>query len=271
MDKPNDSNVNLASNAPPQAQAPQSPRLTEHQQRALQEAKQARDYLVPAQFACVLDAGIGGDGAMIYINSYLRDAGDPADPVERILLQQLLMAHHRLAQLHVRSEQTTSLEAMRILNPAATRLLGELRQLALAIRQYRAPQLPKQFSVVHQQNVVAAGEQTVSYVDQSTGSQDKVSFSARTKPEAGNPSGGIKAPTEEQVSSPAQSEPEAGNAADSQQSLIEGRVSLSTRSELEAGHTTGGLGGRIGERLGQRQAQGPQKGGGGPKPAALVG
>jgi hypothetical protein len=129
---------------------------------------------------------VGGDplGAKVFLNSYLRDAGEPTDPVEKILLEQLMMAHLRLSKLHVRADGVTDPEAVKILNGATSRLLSEIRRMALAIRQYRAPQAPKSFSVVHQQNVVTAGDQKVTYVDQSTAAKDKVTLSARSEVEA---------------------------------------------------------------------------------------
>lgn len=133
---------------------------------------------------------VDAPGAKVYFNSYLRDAGEPVDPVEKILLEQLLLAHHRLAQLHARAEGASGAEHLKILNGAASRLLSEVRRLALAIRQYRSPLSPRQFHVVHQQNVVTAGDQKVTYVDQSSAAQDKVTLSARSELEAQPISGG---------------------------------------------------------------------------------
>lgn len=141
--------------------------------------------LFPACFSSIVGTeNVEALGAKVYLNSFVRDAGEPTDPIELILLQQLLMAHHRVAQLHAKAEGATSPEAVKILNAAASRLLSELRRLSLAIRQYRSPVSPRQFSVVHQQNVVAAGKQQVTYVDKSSAAQDKVTLSARSELEA---------------------------------------------------------------------------------------
>lgn len=141
--------------------------------------------LFPACLSSVVGAEtVEAPGAKVYLNSFIRDAGEPTDPIELILLQQLLMAHHRVAQLHARAEGVTAPEAVKILNAAASRLLSEVRRLALAIRQFRSPVSPRQFSVVHQQNVVASGKQTVAYVDQSSKAEEKATLSARTELEA---------------------------------------------------------------------------------------
>ena len=157
----------------------------EWRQKALDQAWTAREMLFPACFSSVVGTeNVEAMGAKVYLNSFVRDAGEPTDPIELILLQQLLMAHHRVAQLHARAEGVTSPEAVKILNAAASRLLSEVRRLALAIRQYRSPISPRQFSVVHQQNVVASGKQTVAYVDQSSSAQAKVTLSSRSELEA---------------------------------------------------------------------------------------
>ena len=157
----------------------------EWRQKALDQAWTAREMLFSACFSSVVGAEtVEAPGAKVYVNSFIRDAGEPTDPVELILLQQLLMAHHRVAQLHARAEGVTAPEAVKVLNAAASRLLGEVRRLALAIRQYRAPVSPRQFSVVHQQNVVASGKQQVTYVDQSSAALEKATLSARNELEA---------------------------------------------------------------------------------------
>lgn len=93
------------------------------------------------------------------------------DPVEKMLVQQFTIAHHRLLQLHGQAAETQNLEAVKVFNAAAARLQGELRRLALAIRQYRLPVGQKTFSVVHQQNVVSGGDQRVQYVDMGKGKE----------------------------------------------------------------------------------------------------
>lgn len=96
------------------------------------------------------------------------------DPVEKMLVQQFTVAHHRLFQLHTQAAETQNLEAVKVYNAAAARLQGEIRRLALAIRQYRMPAGQKSFSVVHQQNVVSGGDQTVQYVDMGKGKESLV-------------------------------------------------------------------------------------------------
>jgi len=107
-------------------------------------------------------------GVRLYM---LRITNGIKDPVEKMLVQQFTLAHHRLVQLHGQASDAQGLEAVKVFNAAAARLQGELRRLALAIRQYRMPAGQKSFSVVHQQNVVSGGDQNVQYVDMGKGKE----------------------------------------------------------------------------------------------------
>ena len=144
--------------------------LVEANDQIIKEAVAARDLITAASLSSVIGSQtVGATAARLYLSSFLRDAGNPSDPVERLLLEQFVLAHHRLARLHVQAADAKDPEHMRIINAVSIRLLGELRRLGLAIRQYRLPPSGKSFSVIHQQNVAAeGGNQKVSYADQST-------------------------------------------------------------------------------------------------------
>jgi hypothetical protein len=74
-----------------------------------------------------------------YLDRYLQAAGDPADPVERILLEQLALAHHALGRLHVRAGSREGVEETQAYLAAIARLLAEVRRTALALKAYREP------------------------------------------------------------------------------------------------------------------------------------
>jgi hypothetical protein len=161
---------------------PQARRRLQTEQ-AQREAQGARDTLIAAALNAIIDQPdlFGPLAIQAYAKNFVVEAGAPADPVERVLVEQLLIAHHRVAQLQARAEKANNLDEIKIVNGAATRLLAEMRRLALAIRQYRAPIGSKSFSVIHQQNVAAGAQQHVNFVDQSSPSEEKVSFSSRTE------------------------------------------------------------------------------------------
>jgi len=99
-----------------------------------------------------------------YRDRLLREAGDPIDPIEQLLIEQLLLAHHALGRLHMRASEATSPEAAKAYYGAASRLMGEVRRLALAIRTYRTPVQAKNFTVVRQQNI--GQSQQIAQIDQ---------------------------------------------------------------------------------------------------------
>ena len=136
-----------------------------------------RNLAFPAAMSAAVPVAksIGTAAYKVYQDWFVRMAGNPSDPVEIVLLQQITLAHHRVALLHAEAEQTKSYEATKIYSTAATRLTGEVRRLALALKQYREPSGKKQFVVVRQQNVSAGGQQ-VAYVDQSGNTRRTDSF-----------------------------------------------------------------------------------------------
>lgn len=141
----------------------------------------ARDFTIPAAISQMIGPErVSILGAASYLNTIAPGGKTPADPLEKILLEQVAMAHQRSALLHIRAHQAASPEALAIFNSAAVKLAAEIRHTALAIRQYRQPLSPRSFSVVHQQNLSTGnGDQQVSYVDQSASPEEKVSFSCR--------------------------------------------------------------------------------------------
>ena len=99
-----------------------------------------------------------------YRDQILAEADNPRDPVEIMLVEQLLWAHHRIGDLHAASAMADSAEVAEVYNSAATRLMSEFRRTSLALREYRAPNIPTQLTVVRQQNL-AAGNQQVALID----------------------------------------------------------------------------------------------------------
>src|SRR5262249_34717623 len=75
----------------------------------------------------------------LYLDGFLREAGSPADPVERMLLEQLALAHHVIGRPHGRAGCRAGLEELKAYHAAAARLLAEFRRTALALKAYREP------------------------------------------------------------------------------------------------------------------------------------
>ena len=159
-------------------------RLTAAQRAALNKAQQQANVVREAFFPSMMAAAIpvtkdiGASAFRLYLNQLLQDAGNPTDPIERMLLEQLALAHYRIAELHVQVEQSRTAEEVKVYSTAAVRLTGEFRRLALALRQYRQPLLPKRTVAFIKQQNVAAGDQQVAYLDQNAPQEQVPLFSS---------------------------------------------------------------------------------------------
>lgn len=90
------------------------------------------------------------------------EAGVFGDPMARLLVDSAVMAHIQGARLMAKAEGQPP-EVAEVYWKASTRYLSETRHQILALRQYRAPVVSKQVTVVQQQNV-AHGDQQVACV-----------------------------------------------------------------------------------------------------------
>ena len=81
---------------------------------------------------------IGPDAFLVFRKLMLEEAGDPADPVERMLIEQLALAHFSIGQLRIRSCLTELPKMSLAFSDSATRLLGEFRRCSLALEEYRS-------------------------------------------------------------------------------------------------------------------------------------
>jgi hypothetical protein len=88
-----------------------------------------------------VEGQVRAPGCRVLLDRLTANAGDPADAVEVMLIEQLTMAHYRAAQLQAQAAEARSLEAIQIYNSAAGRLLAEFRKTALALQTYREKSL----------------------------------------------------------------------------------------------------------------------------------
>lgn len=73
----------------------------------------------------------------IYLDNFLESAGIPSDPIERMLLEQLALAHHAMGRLHVRAGMRENMDEVSACHAAVARLMGEFRRHALGLQEYR--------------------------------------------------------------------------------------------------------------------------------------
>jgi hypothetical protein len=76
----------------------------------------------------------------LFRDKLLQDAGNPTDPIEVMLIEQLALAHFHIGRLQVRSCGAASPQLQVAYSDAATRLLGEFRRCTLALEDLRAKQ-----------------------------------------------------------------------------------------------------------------------------------
>ena len=124
----------------PPATPPESSTVETKRRRSLeQQANVAKNAILPAALvsAMGLDQYVEIHGYRHYLDGVIRDAGNPTDPVEIMLIEQMAVCHLRAAQLQGRAGEAHSLDAGAIYNTAAARLTAEFRKLALALKEYR--------------------------------------------------------------------------------------------------------------------------------------
>jgi hypothetical protein len=107
-------------------------------QRAAHQAQGLRTCVIPAMMASAFPAlaQFSAAGFKVHLEQTLADLGNPTDPIERMLIEQLVLAHFRVAQLHVDAGYCKGAEGMKLYTAATARLLGEFRRTALALRAY---------------------------------------------------------------------------------------------------------------------------------------
>jgi hypothetical protein len=99
---------------------------------------------------------------VIFMQNELNKAQNPDDPLERMAIQQMVLIHFRIADLHAWVSQTTDPKELVRLESSIVRLTAEYRKMFGAIKQYRSPKpaAPQHVTVVEQQNV-AHGDQQI--------------------------------------------------------------------------------------------------------------
>ena len=95
--------------------------------------------ITPTALAMVLDMEnmIGAAGCRVYLDEMIQESGNPSDPVEIMLLEQLTMCHQYSIQMQALSKKAEGIEAIELYMSGAARLSSEFRKTALALKEYR--------------------------------------------------------------------------------------------------------------------------------------
>lgn len=104
-------------------------------QLSAQQADALREGIFPALMASALqlDKFLDTPAFKVFLKRLHEDAGSPTSPIARMMIEQLALAHFRIAQLQIKAAHAEGLEAAKIYNAMAARLLGEFRRSALAL------------------------------------------------------------------------------------------------------------------------------------------
>jgi hypothetical protein len=106
-----------------------------------QKAEALRD-IAPAGYLYGALSGLLGpamdvDAFKAFHSAFLNET-KPADAIERMWLEQLLLAHNVIGRLHVRAgTRENNIEEVKVFHAAAARLMAEFRRSALALQVYR--------------------------------------------------------------------------------------------------------------------------------------
>jgi hypothetical protein len=132
-----------AQQSAPQAKPP--PGLDDARHRAAQQNAQQAELLREGLFPALMATAVNlsqFDSAPAYkdfLDRLLHDYGDPKNPTARMMIEQIALAHIRIAQLHGSAAHSQDLDAVKVYSTAAARLWGELRRSALALDAMTSP------------------------------------------------------------------------------------------------------------------------------------
>jgi hypothetical protein len=85
----------------------------------------------------VLGPSMKVQGCQTYLDELTRQAASGTDPVEQMLVQQLVWAHHAIGVLHVQAGSSKRAAEVTAYHAALARLMAEFRRSSLALKAYR--------------------------------------------------------------------------------------------------------------------------------------
>jgi hypothetical protein len=86
---------------PPAEEMPAADELTTTQKHAFLLREEAASFYLGATHGPFFHGQMKPLAFNSYVHQLLHDAGDPKDPIERMLVEELVLAHHNIGRLHV--------------------------------------------------------------------------------------------------------------------------------------------------------------------------
>jgi hypothetical protein len=72
-----------------------------------------------------------------YRDRLMKKAGNPSDPFEIMLIEQVALAHLNIGRLHYECAMATDVDRIKVFGTLAVALTGEMRRTVLALKTYR--------------------------------------------------------------------------------------------------------------------------------------
>ena len=114
-----------------------------------------------------------------YVAEITASSENPEDPVERMLIEQIVITHHAIGRLNLSASKCNEPEVAASYQRQSTELLGEFRKMCLALKRYREPPNSAGFTVIKQQN--NGGAQQIALVDSQQGTSPLLGIKSRKK------------------------------------------------------------------------------------------
>jgi hypothetical protein len=122
---------------------PPPPVLTPEQQAGALHTFAPGAYLYGVTGA-VLGPSMKVPGCQVYLDELTREAGSTTDPIEQMMVQQLVWAYHAIGVLHVQAGSSKRAAEVTAYHAAVARLMAEFRRSSLALKAYRqGPSRPR--------------------------------------------------------------------------------------------------------------------------------
>jgi hypothetical protein len=88
----------------------------------------------------LIPAELSAEGFKLYRDRLLQEAGNPSDPIEIMLIEQIALGHFAIGRLQMKACTMEVPKLSIAYSDAATRLLGEFRRCTQALEDFRAKQ-----------------------------------------------------------------------------------------------------------------------------------
>lgn len=126
-----ESTPNQSSSTPEQSNQPSMP--------PGRQSLAVRSAIAPAALATVMgrESQIEVTGYRGFLDEMVRESGNPSDPVEIMLLEQVAMCHLLSMRLQSKASQAEGTDAIELYMSGGARLSAEFRKTALALKEYR--------------------------------------------------------------------------------------------------------------------------------------